>query len=342
MSPEPFVSVVIAAYNYGRYLGQAIDSALAQEWPADRLEVIVVDDGSTDDTPAVMAAYGDRVRGIRTPNRGVLAATDTALHLARGRYIALLDADDFWPAGRTRVLVDALEAEPAAGIAHGDLHVVDADGVMTGESYREMSGVGAASGWIYGRLLRNCLLNTNAMLLRASVVAGILPLRSNCPYQDWWLALECAKVAPVVSVPDAVAYYRAHGANAVLGNRNGLRLVRRELPFRRWILATHDMDTVPPAELKAALDQFDLMVATVAYHDPAALAELVPVDAARERAAMDALVESSRRLDAGSPAGAVAPLVRAAVEDPFADTPRALLSQLLGLDAVREAALQPA
>jgi glycosyltransferase involved in cell wall biosynthesis len=88
------VSVVIPTYNYARYLGEAIDSALGQTLPP--LEVTVVDDGSTDDTPQVLAAYGDRIRVLRQKNAGVAIARNSGIAAARGEYVAFLDADDVW------------------------------------------------------------------------------------------------------------------------------------------------------------------------------------------------------------------------------------------------------
>ena len=88
------VSVVIPTYNYARYLGEAIDSALGQTLPP--LEVIVVDDGSTDDTPEVLAKYGDRIRVLRQENAGVAIARNSGIAAARGEFIAFLDADDVW------------------------------------------------------------------------------------------------------------------------------------------------------------------------------------------------------------------------------------------------------
>lgn len=86
--------MVITAYNYGAYLRKAIDSALGQTYP--NIEVIVVDDGSTDDTPRIVEEYGDRIRSIRIPNSGQARAKNTGAALASGDLIAFLDADDLW------------------------------------------------------------------------------------------------------------------------------------------------------------------------------------------------------------------------------------------------------
>lgn len=91
---SPLVSVVIPAYNCARLLDRAIGSALGQTYP--NLECIVVDDGSTDATPEVIASFGDRVREIRQRNSGASAARNAGIAAALGRYIAFLDADDYW------------------------------------------------------------------------------------------------------------------------------------------------------------------------------------------------------------------------------------------------------
>src|SRR5947199_8414115 len=82
------------AYNYARYLREAIDSALGQTCAP--LEVIVVDDGSTDETPEVLSSYGDRIRVIRQQNQGVAVARNAGIAAAGGDYLAFLDSDDIW------------------------------------------------------------------------------------------------------------------------------------------------------------------------------------------------------------------------------------------------------
>jgi glycosyltransferase involved in cell wall biosynthesis len=114
---RPAVSVVIAAFNSEKYLGEAISSVLAQSIaPA---EVIVVNDGSTDRTGEVAAAFGDRVRVITQPNAGCAAARNHGVRASTGDHIAFLDADDLWLSHKLQVQLAALGSEPAPEIVFG-------------------------------------------------------------------------------------------------------------------------------------------------------------------------------------------------------------------------------
>lgn len=108
------VSVVIPAFNSGQWIEQAIDSVLSQSVPP--MEILVVDDGSTDDTVARVARYGERVTCVSQPNRGVAAARNRGLRKARGEMIALLDADDVWHPRKLEGQISVLHANPRIGL----------------------------------------------------------------------------------------------------------------------------------------------------------------------------------------------------------------------------------
>jgi glycosyltransferase involved in cell wall biosynthesis len=111
------VSVIIPTYNRAATLGDAIESALRQTYPA--REVIVVDDGSTDETASVLAAYGDAIRILRTENRGCAAARNAGAALGRGEYLVFLDSDDILPQDKLAVQVPVLETRPEVGFVYG-------------------------------------------------------------------------------------------------------------------------------------------------------------------------------------------------------------------------------
>jgi glycosyltransferase involved in cell wall biosynthesis len=120
----PLVSVVIPAYNYAQYVAETIDSVIAQTYPA--IDIIVIDDGSTDDTAAVVAAYSDKVRYIYQHNAGLSAARNTGTNHARGQYIVYLDADDKLQPTFIAETYAALQADPTAAFAYSQQQFFEA------------------------------------------------------------------------------------------------------------------------------------------------------------------------------------------------------------------------
>lgn len=113
----PLVSVIVPAYNAEKYLGEALESALAQT--RQDVEIILVDDGSTDGTAAIARSFGARVQLVQQENRGVGGAVNTGLRRARGDLLAFLDADDRWLADKLSLQVSWMEAHPETDLVFG-------------------------------------------------------------------------------------------------------------------------------------------------------------------------------------------------------------------------------
>jgi len=127
------VSVIIPTYNHEHYVCQAVDSALRQTYPD--AEVLVVDDGSTDGTQQRLAAYGDNIRYIYQPNKGLAAARNTGVRAAQGGHFLFLDADDMIPPEKLGAQMPVLEANPDSGLVYSAWQYISADGTrVLGES----------------------------------------------------------------------------------------------------------------------------------------------------------------------------------------------------------------
>jgi glycosyltransferase involved in cell wall biosynthesis len=123
------VSIIIRNYNYGRFLRQAVDSALAQTYPG--VEVIAVDDGSTDDSAEILRSYGDQIIAVLKPNGGAASAVDAGFEKASGEIIFLLDADDWFDPDTVQTVVEAWTPETV--VVHYPLRIMWEDGFIKGQ-----------------------------------------------------------------------------------------------------------------------------------------------------------------------------------------------------------------
>lgn len=134
--PEPLITVYITSYNYGCYIRQAIDSVLAQT--LQDFELIIIDDGSTDDSRSIIETYADhpKIRPIFQQNKGLNVTNNIALRAARGKYIMRLDADDWLDPHAIEVMSNMLERNPKLGMVFPDYYLVDAEGNVTEQVQR--------------------------------------------------------------------------------------------------------------------------------------------------------------------------------------------------------------
>lgn len=167
----PLVSAVIPTFNRAADVRIAVATAVAQTYPADRLEIIVVDDGGTDDTEAVLRReFGDRVRYLRKPNGGVSAARNFGLAAAGGDYLALLDDDDEWLPTKIARQAALLDARPEVGMVITDVERMDERRVGF-EIFRRREFI-PADGWVLPFVLRNPALAPASAMFRRTVLAA--------------------------------------------------------------------------------------------------------------------------------------------------------------------------
>ncbi|MEO8592997.1 MAG: glycosyltransferase family 2 protein [Candidatus Solibacter sp.] len=154
----PLVSIVTPSYNMARYLPETLDSILSQDYP--HLEVIVVDACSTDETPTILAAYGDRIRVVSGKDKGPSDAAHRGFQLARGEIFAWLNADDTFLPGAIRTAASYLIAHPAADVVYGEGWWIDDHGAAISR-YPTLP-------WDAAVLERDCFICQPAAFIRAS------------------------------------------------------------------------------------------------------------------------------------------------------------------------------
>ena len=269
---------------------RAIDSALGQDYPAEAIEVIVVDDGSTDGTPELMKAYDGRVKYIRKENGGHLSTFDRGIGEATGDCIALLDGDDEWPPHKLREQVDLLEARPDLGLVHGDMRVVDGDGTVLADSFFAERNIVNVEGDLLWALMRHNTITTSAVLVRASLRDRFHPIPAWARVQDWWISLRVAEVAGIGCINEPIVDYRRHGANINHGRQGRRRaeLLKAELPLRRWLLTGSAIEKLSSRDAAAGFTALERAADGAADGLDLTRRELLPADraAGEERLAL--------------------------------------------------------
>ncbi len=216
MSDSPLVSVVVPAYNCAPYIELTLDSALTQDYP--NKEIIVVNDGSTDTTRAILERYKDHIRIIDQPNAGVATARSNGVAAARGDYIAFLDADDYWYPGKLTMQVAYLESHPSVGIAYHGWMVwkADANGRFLVPpapvtDFNDFSIDASSSGWVYNNLFFDCIIHTTTAMVRRDVARQIgafdPTLRIGEDYEYW---IRASRIAPIHKLKAVLSLYRIH------------------------------------------------------------------------------------------------------------------------------------
>jgi glycosyltransferase involved in cell wall biosynthesis len=236
----PTVSVVIGAYNAAPWIQATVDSALAQT--IDDLEVIVVDDGSTDATPQILETYGDAIRVVIQENRGPAAARNRGIAEARGMYVAFLDHDDLWLPDKTARQLAALREAPDAVWCYTDAAWFDSASGQTTHLASQFAP--PHQGDVLLPLFGGNFLTFASTLVQRDVLNEVGAFDTSPGVRnldDWDLWLRIAERYPLVYVDAPLVRYRVHATQATqtmdlqqaLLNRHAvLRAARDRTPER--------------------------------------------------------------------------------------------------------------
>lgn len=204
----PDVSVIIPTYNSARYLTQAVDSVLAQTFRS--IEVVVVDDGSTDDTGLVLQRYGATVKYIRQQNTGVSGARNTGIKNSTGRYVAFLDADDVWHPEKLERQMAALRMAPDCRASYCAFTVTDPSLVPLEITRARRNGP----------LLHELIMSGNVVGTPSTVVCERSLLEETGAFDsalsqcaDWELWVRLSARSNFIYLDEPLVSYRLHGSN---------------------------------------------------------------------------------------------------------------------------------
>ena len=205
----PKFSVVIPAYNQAQFLADAIHSVMFQTYRD--FEIIVVDDGSTDNTPQVAQQFGEAIRYIRQTNQGLSAARNTAIRNARAEIIALLDSDDLWEPNFLEKMTNLLNMYPEASGSYCGFQYIDAQGHIVGKPSLKV---------VPPELFHQTVIYEGNWLVPSAIVfskqlveqVGLFDITIN-PVADADMWIRLSAIRPFIGLPEALVRYRQHDSN---------------------------------------------------------------------------------------------------------------------------------
>jgi glycosyltransferase involved in cell wall biosynthesis len=205
------VSIIMPVLNGERYLGEAIDSILAQTYR--HYELVAVDDGSTDRTPELLRQYGDRLqlRYVRHPVRqGIAASVNDGIRHSTGQYIAFLDHDDLWFPRFLETQVSYLEGHPDVGMVHSDFQTINSRGDVIEESVARCRNRKRPSGHVFRELLMDSFIAANSAVIRKECFDRLGGFDESIVWGDYHMWLRIARHYKIDYIPEVLTKYRQH------------------------------------------------------------------------------------------------------------------------------------
>jgi len=338
VSSPPLVSCLLTAYNHERFVVEAVESALVQlrDFPPGCIELLLVDDGSTDGTPERLAPYADRIRIIRKPNGGLLSTATRALEEARGELFCYLSCDDVWAPGKLARQARILAQRPWVSLVYSDARIINDRSETIAPSYYERHGLPRPVGDARGSLLEKNPICAPAVMMRTSLRDRVLPIRPPAVWEDWWMFHHAARAGELAHLCESDVGYRTHDSNVSQGHDEQARrrFIAQELPFRRWLLLGDDLAGVPLHDLVDAWRALDWHLSVSVEAGLGTAPDLLGLSDSAQAEGAELLAEA-RALD---PLRGLRALIRALAADPTGEEQRVVLPAML---AAAERALPP-
>ena len=212
---KPYFSVLIDTYNHERFIEEAVQSVLAQDFPPSEHEILVVDDGSTDRTPELLHRFEPHIRILRKQNGGQASAFNAGIPECSGEVVAFLDGDDWWGANKLAALDQAFSAHPAIGLIGHSITEVLSDGTHRSELVRDEPRfqIDSVSGAKTFRL-RKSFMGTSRMAFRMALLRRIGQVPEDLIVEaDEFLFTLGAVFSEVLLLREPLTFYRLHGQN---------------------------------------------------------------------------------------------------------------------------------
>ncbi len=229
---NPTVTVLVDTYNHERFIEEALVSVVEQDFPTSDMEILVVDDGSTDRTPEIVRAFAPRVRLLRKTNGGQASAFNFGIPQARGEIVAFLDGDDWWARNKLTRIAETMAADPEVGmVGHGYFEMASQTSTLRRVVPSETSCFSLRTDG-GAQAFRNYMafLGTSRVSIRNSVLQRVLPIAEPLIIEaDEFMSAAAAAVSSALIIPEPLTFYRLHDSNLFqLQSGDPVRLRRKQ------------------------------------------------------------------------------------------------------------------
>lgn len=229
----PLVSIIIDTYNYGCFIEKAIESVLKQNFPKDEIEIIIVDDGSTDDTKERVKKYLNYVKYIYQENKGQAAAFNTGISVSKGEIICFLDSDDWWEDKKIKIVVESFNKNSKIGMIQHLMYDVDVNGNIINSKYEPRKEYYNFEDFLNGNV---SFCGTSGLAFRREYLEKILPIPEELFYCADEYLYNVIFYSYVYSINLFLGYKRIHGKNWFAGTISDLNRLKNHVKVRKIIL----------------------------------------------------------------------------------------------------------